>query len=154
MAHGTIKAGCKLKTNNEARRAPQIYEEINKRILGKFILSLCGNEGTNDGSNTAGLRRLLQLAISVTENEPASTLQNAEFKFYDDECNVYTLTSGYGENKFVFTFNEKLEPGFTVQRKWMLLMLTRNIRNIFQLSALLELITELYDLFNFYVNTG
>ncbi|XP_053389961.1 uncharacterized protein LOC128552911 [Mercenaria mercenaria] len=103
-------------------------KQINKRVLGGRMLSLCGNEGTEDDSNNAGLRRLFQLAISVTENESEKTLENAEFKFYDDECNIRIVYSGSAENRFLFTFNEKLEPDFTVKRKSVLCGLDEKIK--------------------------
>jgi hypothetical protein len=82
-----------------------------------MIVSLCGNEGTVDDAYNAVLRRLLQHAISVIEEETQSTLENAEFKFYDDNCDIYIVLSGKGENKFIFTYNEKLEPDVIIQRK-------------------------------------
>jgi hypothetical protein len=82
-----------------------------------MIISLCGNEGTEDDENNAVLRRLLQHANSVIEEETQSTLKNAEFKFYDDKCNIHIALSGKSENKFIFTYNEKLEPDVIIHRK-------------------------------------
>ncbi|XP_060557887.1 uncharacterized protein LOC132718256 [Ruditapes philippinarum] len=96
---------------------PRIVDVINKRVIGKMIISLCGNEGTEDDENNAVLRRLLLHAISVIGVETKRTLQNAEFKVFDDKCNIYIVLSGKGENKFEFTYNEKLEPEVIIHRK-------------------------------------
>lgn len=90
---------------------------IDKVVLGKMIVKLCGNEGTVDDEYNSVLRRLLQHAITVIGDEKETTLKNAEFKFYDDKCNIYKVLSGDGENKFMFTYNEKLEPDVIIHRK-------------------------------------
>jgi hypothetical protein len=99
---------------------PQIVDVIDKRVLAKTIVSLCGNEGTKDDVYNAVLRRLLQHAISVIGDETEATLKNAEFKFYDDKCKIHIFQSGDGENKFMFTYNEKLEPEVIIHRKTMI----------------------------------
>lgn len=104
----------KLQYENERKFYPE--REINKRVLGKKILELCGNEGTEDDSNNAGLRRLLQHAITVIEKETEDVLKNAEFKFYDDKCNIYVIKSGNATHKFIFMFDENFEPIYCVQR--------------------------------------
>lgn len=99
------------------KNTPRIVDVIDKRVIGKMIISLCGNEGTVDDEYNAVLRRLLQHANSVIEEETQSTLKNAEFKFYDDKCDIYIVLSGKSENKFIFTYNEKLEPDVIIHRK-------------------------------------
>jgi hypothetical protein len=96
--------------------SPRIVDVIDKRVLGKMIVALCRNEGTVDDKYNAVLRRLLQHAITVTEAETPTTLENAEFKFYDDKCAIFRVLSGKGENKFEFTNNEKLEPDVIIHR--------------------------------------
>ncbi|XP_053389964.1 uncharacterized protein LOC128552913 isoform X2 [Mercenaria mercenaria] len=132
-------------SNRDGKQEPWQCNQINKRVLGQYIVYLCGNEGTKDDSNNAGLRRLLQKAISVTADEQTSTLQNAEFKFYDDACQRYIIRSGDGENKFTFTFNEKLEPDFTVQRKSMLLKYWDLLNSTWPVSAGYEICGYMFN---------
>ncbi|WAR12609.1 hypothetical protein MAR_026789 [Mya arenaria] len=80
-------------------------EEINQRSVGKAILRFCGNEGTVDNSNKATLRRLLQALISYVPLEPQTRWKDAEVKIYDDDCDVYRIYSGNGQNRFVGTFD-------------------------------------------------
>jgi hypothetical protein len=95
---------------------PPIVDVINKPVLDKMIISICGHDATKDDVYKTGLRRLLQLAISVIENETETTLENSEFSFYDFKDDRFTILSGYGQNVFTFIFNGLLEPSILIDR--------------------------------------
>lgn len=84
--------------------------EITKRTIGKAIVTFCGNEGTEDDANKAGLRRLLQAVISETENKTRQVLKDAEIVVYDDQFQKYAIRAGDGKAKFLATFDEKGIP--------------------------------------------
>ncbi|XP_045178490.2 uncharacterized protein LOC123538449 [Mercenaria mercenaria] len=80
-------------------------DEINKRSIGRAIIKFCGNEGTQNDSNKATLRRLMQAVISHLEQEKPDIWKNAEVKIYDDNFDVYSIRSGNGHALFLATFD-------------------------------------------------
>lgn len=76
-------------------------DEINKRTIGKMIVHVCGNEGTENDDNSAKARKIFQ-GISDFLNKKKNTIwKNAEIETFDKNYDAWKIRSGKGHYKFV-----------------------------------------------------
>ncbi|CAC5403398.1 unnamed protein product [Mytilus coruscus] len=83
--------------------------EINKRSLGKCIISYCGNEGHMEEEQKTSLRKLLQATIDFLHKENNNVWKNAEVNIYDNDNHAFRIISGNRGNKFVLQYKERTE---------------------------------------------
>ena len=87
---------------------------INKRAIGKLIVTYCGNEGKQDDPTlVVNLRKILQTIITELDTESQETWENAEIVIYDKRGENYCIRSGEAENKFVVQLDEHNEIRIT-----------------------------------------
>jgi hypothetical protein len=101
--HEMDNGGQVCETENQSKKFT--CDVINKRSIGRIILKMCGNEGTEDDANQATIRRLLQEIINYTDEESESVWRNASLTLFDKNFAYYTITSGRGQNKFVVSYD-------------------------------------------------
>ncbi|XP_033107131.1 uncharacterized protein LOC117109017 [Anneissia japonica] len=92
-------------------------DEINKRTLGRLIISLCGNEGAEETTEQTGLRRLLQAFITKIEDKPITGFNNIKLSLYGKDSMSFHILAGkshhpklivgYVDSKGDFHINEK-----------------------------------------------
>lgn len=76
---------------------------INKIVIGKVLLSSCGNEGAEHDERTRSLRKLLQTIIDFIQINPHINWNNAEITVYDIDDNSFKIISGEGKHQYVVT---------------------------------------------------
>ena len=92
-----------MSINNVFQKEYQ-FQQLNKRTLGKVMIIMCGNEGSQDDNKHSTLRQMLQAAISYIEKEKERVWDNAEIKIYDGLGDIYLIKSGTAANKFVVMY--------------------------------------------------
>ncbi|XP_033110587.1 uncharacterized protein LOC117111706 [Anneissia japonica] len=98
-------------------------DEINKRTLGRLIIALCGNEGTRQTTEQAGLRRLLQAFITKIEGEEMKQFNDVKLSLYGQDNLSFHVQAGkshnpkqivgYADSQGEFHINEK-ESGYCI----------------------------------------
>ncbi|XP_071958909.1 uncharacterized protein [Antedon mediterranea] len=69
-------------------------DEINKRTLANIILKLCGNEGAEQTTEQAGLRRLLQAFMTKLEADKVTSYKNVKLSLYGQGNSSFHISSG------------------------------------------------------------
>lgn len=97
---------------------------INKTELGKMIRDYSGNESSKKNE---GLRKLLQTCIDFiqTESKAEAFWENASITIYDQEENMYKITSGTRRHQFIcrmkngepFIMEKKVVSQYTKKHK-------------------------------------
>lgn len=95
---------------------------INKKELGKMILDYCGNEANKKNE---GLRKLLQTCIDFLQTESEAFWENASITIYDQDDNMYKITSGTRRHQFIcrmknrepFIMKKKVVSNYTPKHK-------------------------------------
>ncbi|XP_053390387.1 uncharacterized protein LOC128553281 [Mercenaria mercenaria] len=84
-----------------------IYEckEINKVSIGKLMVKVCGNEGTDDDENSAFVRKLLQSLLTHFENEKDKAWKDNEVTIYDKKLNSLIMKAGKGHKATVVSLD-------------------------------------------------
>ncbi|XP_033112280.1 uncharacterized protein LOC117113139 [Anneissia japonica] len=92
-------------------------DEINKRTLGRLIITLCGNEGVRQTTEQAGLRRLLQAFITKIEGEEMKQFNDVKLSLYGQDNLSFHIQAGkslnpkqivgYADSKGEFLINER-----------------------------------------------
>lgn len=112
---------------------------INKKELGKMIRDYSGNESAEKNE---GLRKLLQTCIDFiqTESKAEAFWENASITIYDQEDNMYKITSGTRRHQFIcrmkngepFIMEKKVVSQYTKKHKE-----TRRPRNMYEYQCAL-----------------
>lgn len=91
----------KMKEHREIysfRNESNLVKEINKRNLGKMIITYVGHEGLEE---KAGLRCLLQACIDFLQTEADEVWKNASITIFDEDFNKYEIASGTKTHQFI-----------------------------------------------------